>query len=136
MKLLERITIEPGKCGGKPCIRGKRIRVSDFLDLKMDEAGNRETTSVPSVFSMVWHDQFKTSVLAQAASTDWSGGVMKDWSNASAKCLPNNPTLQQSITPFLAAHPAYTVALGSLLGIEGPQDTTDPTTSKPTLAGR
>ncbi len=30
--------------------------------------GNRETTSVPSVFSMVWHDQFKTSALAQAAT--------------------------------------------------------------------
>src|SRR5258708_1433179 len=33
MDLLKRITIEPGKCGGKPCIRGKRIRVSDILDL-------------------------------------------------------------------------------------------------------
>ena len=31
--LLSRITIEPGKCGGKPCIRGKRMRVSDVLDL-------------------------------------------------------------------------------------------------------
>jgi uncharacterized protein (DUF433 family) len=25
------ITIEPGKCGGKPCIRGMRITVSDVL---------------------------------------------------------------------------------------------------------
>ena len=31
--LLERITIEPGKCGGRPCIRGLRIRVADVLDL-------------------------------------------------------------------------------------------------------
>ena len=31
--LLNRITIEPGKCGGKPCIRGMRIRVTDVLDL-------------------------------------------------------------------------------------------------------
>ena len=31
--LLSRITIEPGKCGGKPCIRGMRIRVTDVLDL-------------------------------------------------------------------------------------------------------
>ena len=31
--LLKRITVEPGKCGGKPCIRGQRIRVSDVLDL-------------------------------------------------------------------------------------------------------
>ncbi len=31
--LLNRITIEPGKCGGKPCIRGMRIRVSDLLEM-------------------------------------------------------------------------------------------------------
>jgi uncharacterized protein (DUF433 family) len=31
--LLERITSEPGKCGGRPCIRGLRIRVVDVLDL-------------------------------------------------------------------------------------------------------
>ncbi|HUI41463.1 MAG TPA: DUF433 domain-containing protein [Terriglobia bacterium] len=30
---LKRITIEAGKCGGRPCIRGFRIRVSDVLDL-------------------------------------------------------------------------------------------------------
>jgi uncharacterized protein (DUF433 family) len=32
-ELLRRVTIEPGKCGGKPCIRGMRIRVGDVLDL-------------------------------------------------------------------------------------------------------
>jgi uncharacterized protein (DUF433 family) len=31
--LLQRITTEPGKCGGKPCIRGMRIRVTDVLEL-------------------------------------------------------------------------------------------------------
>jgi uncharacterized protein (DUF433 family) len=31
--LLERITINPRQCGGRPCIRGMRIRVSDVLDL-------------------------------------------------------------------------------------------------------
>jgi uncharacterized protein (DUF433 family) len=30
---LKRITVEEGKCGGRPCIRGLRIRVSDILDL-------------------------------------------------------------------------------------------------------
>jgi uncharacterized protein (DUF433 family) len=33
MDLLERITIEPGKRGGRPCIRGIRITVSDVLEL-------------------------------------------------------------------------------------------------------
>ena len=28
-----RITHDPSQCGGKPCIRGMRIRVSDVLDL-------------------------------------------------------------------------------------------------------
>ena len=29
----ERITVNPRQCGGRPCIRGMRIRVSDVLDL-------------------------------------------------------------------------------------------------------
>ncbi len=32
-ELLRRITIEADKCGGRPCIRGKRIRVVDILQL-------------------------------------------------------------------------------------------------------
>ncbi len=31
--LLDRITINPKQCGGRPCIRGMRIRVVDVLDL-------------------------------------------------------------------------------------------------------
>jgi uncharacterized protein (DUF433 family) len=31
--LLERITANPAQCGGRPCVRGMRIRVSDVLDL-------------------------------------------------------------------------------------------------------
>jgi uncharacterized protein (DUF433 family) len=31
--LLERITVNPRQCGGRPCVRGMRIRVSDVLDL-------------------------------------------------------------------------------------------------------
>ena len=30
---MERITINPEQCGGRPCIRGMRIRVIDVLDL-------------------------------------------------------------------------------------------------------
>lgn len=29
----ERITIDPQQCGGRPCVRGMRIRVADVLDL-------------------------------------------------------------------------------------------------------
>lgn len=31
--LMNRITVNPRQCGGRPCIRGMRIRVSDVLDL-------------------------------------------------------------------------------------------------------
>ena len=31
--LSERITIDPGQCGGRPCVRGMRIRVQDVVDL-------------------------------------------------------------------------------------------------------
>ena len=31
--ILERITIDPEQCGGRPCIRGTRLRVSDVLEL-------------------------------------------------------------------------------------------------------
>ena len=33
MELIDRITINPNQCGGRPCIRGMRIRVTDVLDL-------------------------------------------------------------------------------------------------------
>ena len=33
LKLMERITINSEQCGGRPCIRGMRIRVIDVLDL-------------------------------------------------------------------------------------------------------
>ena len=33
LERLNRITVEVGKCGGRPCIRGFRIRVSDVLEL-------------------------------------------------------------------------------------------------------
>lgn len=32
-ELLNRITINPAQCGGRPCIRGMRIRVMDILDM-------------------------------------------------------------------------------------------------------
>ena len=32
-ELIDRITVNPEQCGGRPCIRGMRIRVIDVLDL-------------------------------------------------------------------------------------------------------
>ena len=33
MKHTDRITVNPKQCGGRPCIRGMRIRVKDILDM-------------------------------------------------------------------------------------------------------
>ncbi len=32
-ELLDRITTNPERCGGRPCVRGMRIRVTDILEL-------------------------------------------------------------------------------------------------------
>lgn len=39
---LKRITFESEKCGGRPCIRGLRIRVSDILSLLSSGASTEE----------------------------------------------------------------------------------------------
>jgi uncharacterized protein (DUF433 family) len=39
---LARITIDPQVCGGRPCIRGLRIRVKDILDMLAGGANRQE----------------------------------------------------------------------------------------------
>jgi uncharacterized protein (DUF433 family) len=43
--LLSRVTVEPGKMGGRPCIRGMRIRVMDILDMLADGASRADILS-------------------------------------------------------------------------------------------
>jgi uncharacterized protein (DUF433 family) len=31
--MLDRITVDPDTCGGRPCIRGPRVRVKGILDM-------------------------------------------------------------------------------------------------------
>jgi uncharacterized protein (DUF433 family) len=40
--LLNRITQAPGQCGGRPCIRRMRIRVSDILETLADNVSPAE----------------------------------------------------------------------------------------------
>jgi uncharacterized protein (DUF433 family) len=42
MSELERITFNPKQCGGRPCIRGMRIRVKDVLDMLAGGATQEE----------------------------------------------------------------------------------------------
>jgi uncharacterized protein (DUF433 family) len=45
LERLSRITVEAGKCGGRPCIRGQRIRVTDILELLGSGASFEEILS-------------------------------------------------------------------------------------------
>jgi uncharacterized protein (DUF433 family) len=42
MSELHRITVNPEQCGGRPCLRGLRIRVTDVLDLLAAGASHEE----------------------------------------------------------------------------------------------
>ena len=42
MSYLDRITVNPNQCGGRPCIRGFRIRVKDILDMLASGMSEKE----------------------------------------------------------------------------------------------
>lgn len=42
MAHLDRITVDPQQCGGRPCIRGLRVRVTDILALLAAGATHEE----------------------------------------------------------------------------------------------
>ena len=43
--LPKRITMHPLQCGGRPCVRGMRIRVSDVLDLLAAGLSSKEVVA-------------------------------------------------------------------------------------------
>lgn len=67
--LLQRVTIEAGKCGGKPCIRGMRIRVGDILELLGQGVGFDE---VLADFPDLERDDILASLQFAARRTDIS----------------------------------------------------------------
>ncbi len=42
MKYTDRITFNPNQCGGRPCIRGMRIRVQDVLEMLAANISEKE----------------------------------------------------------------------------------------------
>jgi uncharacterized protein (DUF433 family) len=61
--LLDRITIENGKCGGRPCIRSMRIRVIDILEML---AGGMTPAEILADYDELEPDDIRAS-LAYAA---------------------------------------------------------------------
>ena len=69
-ELLDRITIEEGKCGGRPCIRGMRIRVQDVLEMLAEGMTNEE---ILADFPYLEPDDIRASLAYAAAQ---AGGTV------------------------------------------------------------
>jgi len=67
MKYFERITVDSNQCGGRPCIRGMRIRVKDILDLLA--AGVSEQTILKD-YPYLEPDDIRAVLEYAAAQTD------------------------------------------------------------------
>jgi uncharacterized protein (DUF433 family) len=63
-ELLDRITIEAGKCGGQPCIRGMRVRVQDILEML---AGGMSNEAILADFDYLEPDDIRASLAFAAA---------------------------------------------------------------------
>jgi len=64
---MERITFNPDQCGGRPCIRGMRIRVKDVLD--MLAAGASEAEILES-YPYLEREDIQASLQYAAAQVD------------------------------------------------------------------
>jgi len=67
MKLLERITVDPGKCGGRPCIRGLRVRVTDILGMLAEGVSHEE---ILKDFPYLEPDDIKAALAYAARQSD------------------------------------------------------------------
>ena len=67
MNYLERITFNPNQCGGRPCIRGMRIRVKDVLDLV---AAGIPEAEILATYPDLEADDIKASLEYAAAQLD------------------------------------------------------------------
>ena len=67
MNLLDRITVEPDECGGRPCIRGLRIRVTDILGMLAEGVSNDD---ILRDFPYLEPDDIKAVLAYAARQTD------------------------------------------------------------------
>jgi len=65
--LANRITSNPRQCGGRPCIRGLRIRVKDILDML---AGGASEAEILNDYPYLEADDIKASLEYAAAQLD------------------------------------------------------------------
>jgi len=65
--LLARITIDPEQCGGRPCIRGMRIRVIDVVEFL---AAGETPEEILAEYSYLEPDDIAASLLYAARQLD------------------------------------------------------------------
>ncbi len=65
--LLSRISTDPGICGGRPCIKGTRMRVSDLVELIAHGAKHSE---ILDDFPYLVADDLVAALLYAARATD------------------------------------------------------------------
>ena len=65
--LLDRITSNPEVCGGRPCIRGMRIRVSDILEMLAQGVTQQE---ILTDFPDLQADDIRASLMLAARRVD------------------------------------------------------------------
>ncbi|MEQ1718979.1 MAG: DUF433 domain-containing protein [Hyphomicrobium sp.] len=75
---LHRITFNPLQCGGRPCIRGMRVRVSDVLDML---AGGASREDILKDFPYL-EDSDITAALQYAARSAEAQLKMRTYLNA------------------------------------------------------
>lgn len=65
--LVDRITIVPEVCGGRPCIRGLRIRVTDVLDML---AGGATRAEILADYPYIEDEDITAALAFAARATD------------------------------------------------------------------
>jgi uncharacterized protein (DUF433 family) len=65
--LFDRITVDPGKCGGKPCIRGMRITVRRVLELL---AAYPDRAAILAEYPYLEPEDFQQALRYAAATVD------------------------------------------------------------------
>ena len=67
MKHQDRITFNPNQCGGKPCLRGLRIRVKDILEML---AGGMSEAEILADFEILESEDIRAALEYAARQTD------------------------------------------------------------------
>ena len=75
---MNRIALEPGKCGGRPCIRGMRIRVVDVLGML---AAGMSEAEILADFPYLEAKDIRACLAYAVEVLDKSFGTFEEWSS-------------------------------------------------------